>query len=66
MHTVKLTVLIDDPGDIDMEVRLVAPDTATATTGAAVTPLKPRVVASTTGTRDAIADDYALGGYAGI
>jgi hypothetical protein len=66
MHTVKLTVLIDDPGDIDMEVRLVAPEAATATTSAAITPLKPRVVTTTTTTRDAVADDYALGGYAGI
>jgi hypothetical protein len=62
MHTVKLTVLIDDPGDIDMEVRLVGPDA----TSAAITPLKPRVVTTTTTTRDAVADDYALGGYAGI
>ncbi|UPG94425.1 hypothetical protein [Luteibacter aegosomatissinici] len=62
MHTVKLTVLIDDPGDIDMEVRVVAPEAARAEAAAPVTTLKPRVV---TPVRD-IADDYTLGGYAGI
>jgi hypothetical protein len=61
MHTVKLTVLIDDPSDIDMEVRVVAPEPAHAVASAAVTPLKPRAIA----TRDAD-DEYTLGGYAGI
>ena len=63
MHTVKLTVLIDDPGDIDMEVRVVAPDAASATRTAGVTALKPRVVATP---RDTADDEYSLGGYAGI
>ena len=61
MHTVKLTVLIDDPGDIDMEVRVVAPEPAAAR--AAFTTLKPRMA---TATRDSADDDYVLGGYAGI
>lgn len=64
MHTVKLTVLIDDPGDIDMEVRVVAPDASTTVRSATVTPLAPRAHAprDTHDTDDA----YTLGGYAGI
>lgn len=60
MHSVKLTVLIEDPADIDMEVRVVTQD---ASHEAVITPLKPRVVASRD---DASDDEYTLGGYAGI
>ncbi|MGF6494587.1 broad specificity polyphosphatase/5'/3'-nucleotidase SurE [Luteibacter sp. 621] len=62
MHTVKLTVLIDDPGDIDMEVRVVAPEAARAESSKPVTTLKPRVVTPVRGSDD----EYTLGGYAGI
>jgi hypothetical protein len=60
MHSVKLTVLIEDRADIDMEVRVLAQE---ASHEAAITPLKPRVVASR---RDTVDDEYTLGGYAGI
>ncbi|KJV36574.1 hypothetical protein [Luteibacter yeojuensis] len=63
MHTVNLTVLIDDPADIDMEVRVVAPDTTATAASATVTPLKPRNAPAIASTAD---DDYTLGGYAGI
>lgn len=63
MHSVKLTVLIEDSADLDMEVRVVAPDMAATVATAPATAIGPRVVA-TAATRDE--DDYALGGYAGI
>ncbi|MGA7438895.1 MAG: hypothetical protein WBW32_12295 [Luteibacter sp.] len=63
MHTVKLTVLIDDPGDIDMEVRVIAPDNGAVAATSGVATFKPRAVVAARNARD---DDYVLGGYAGI
>lgn len=62
MHSVKLTVLIEDTDDLDMEVRVVVPHAEQHVAGN-VTPLPPRAVAAT---HPPIEDDYALGGYAGI
>lgn len=70
MHSVKLTVLIEDNADLDMEVRVVAPDIPAAATATVVTAvptgpvavIKPRTVPVV----PAAEDDYALGGYAGI
>jgi len=68
MHSVKLTVFIEDHADLDMEVRVVAPDHDAAVAGASVAQgapvavIKPRVVPLTSPSDD----DYALGGYAGI
>ena len=61
MHSVKLTVLIEDSADLDMEVRVVAPPAEHV--AARVTPMKPRAVAAA---HDGIDDEYTLGGYAGI
>ncbi|MDQ7995675.1 MAG: hypothetical protein AAGC76_07455 [Luteibacter sp.] len=63
MHSVKLTVLIEDSADLDMEVRVVAPDIPATVASVPARVTGPRVVV-TTATRDE--DDYALGGYAGI
>lgn len=60
MHSVKLTVLIEDSSDVDMEVKVVMPHTATAPD---VAPITLRRVATRETSRD---DEYALGGYAGI
>ncbi|WP_369925502.1 hypothetical protein [Xanthomonas sp. NCPPB 2632] len=68
MHCVKLTVLIEDSADLDMEVRVVAPDTpapmARATAAAPISLVRTAAVPSPPPRRDE--DDYALGGYAGI
>jgi hypothetical protein len=69
MHCVKLTVLIEDSADLDMEVRVVAPDTpapaARATAAGPIGLVRTAVVpAPKPARRDE--DDYALGGYAGI
>jgi len=61
MHSVKLTVLIEDTDDIDMEVRVVVPHAEHVASN--VTPLPPRAVVAAP---PPIEDDYALGGYAGI
>lgn len=61
MHSVKLTVLIEDNADLDMEVRVVAPE-QTAAASAPVTVLKPRAVPPPR----TVDDEYTLGGYAGI
>lgn len=61
MQSVKLTLLIEEGADIDMEVRVVNADHAADTACAPVTPLRPRVVAVS---RED--DEYTLGGYAGI
>jgi hypothetical protein len=63
MHSVKLTVLIEDSADLDMEVRVVAPDIPATVAAVPATAIGSRVVV-TTATRDE--DEYALGGYAGI
>ena len=68
MHSVKLTVFIEDHADLDMEVRVVAPDHDVAIAGASVAQvapvavIKPRIVPVPT-PHD---DEYTLGGYAGI
>jgi hypothetical protein len=62
MQTVKLTVLIEDHADLDMEVRVVAPEHGTTAAVAPIAIHKPRIVPVAT----ASDDDYALGGYAGI
>jgi hypothetical protein len=62
MQTVKLTVLIEDHADLDMEVRVVAQDHEAAVAAAPVAAIKSRIVPVTT----ASDDGYALGGYAGI
>lgn len=63
MQSVKLTVFIEDHADLDMEVRVVAPDHAVAAVaGAPVAVIKPRIVPVTPPNDD----EYALGGYAGI
>jgi hypothetical protein len=65
MRSVKLTVLIEDSTDLDMEVRVVAPEQQEEA-NAATTPvvlLKPRAVPPP---RCSIDDEYTLGGYAGI
>lgn len=64
MQTVKLTVLIEDHADLDMEVRVVAPDHEAAVAAAPVAAMRPRIVP--VATPAASDDDYALGGYAGI
>lgn len=61
MHSVKLTVHIEDNADLDMEVRVVASHAEGAS--ANVTTLKPRAVVAA---RDNLDDEYTLGGYAGI
>jgi len=61
MHSVKLTVFIDDRADLDMEVHVVAPDTAAGARAPAPAPL--RLVPEPGTTLD---DEYTLGGYAGI
>ncbi|QWT19624.1 hypothetical protein KPL74_17980 [Bacillus sp. NP157] len=71
MHSVKLTLLIEDPNDIDMEVRVVAPVASVIPTneppgsGRPVSPLRARAQASRSATTTDL-DDYVLGGYAGI
>lgn len=60
MRSVHLTVLIEGPADLDMNVRVVAPATPHE---AAVAPFKPVLVATRHEAND---DEYALGGYAGI
>ena len=68
MQSVKLTVFIEDHADLDMEVRVVAPDHDVAIAGASVAQvapvavIKPRIVPATP-LHD---DEYTLGGYAGI
>lgn len=62
MHSVKLTVFIEDSADIDMEVRVVVPDHET--TGSSKPPDPKR--RTLTLTCNSIEDEYALGGYAGI
>lgn len=62
MHSVKLTVLIDERvDDVDMEVRLVSPHAAPAS--ATVSPLRARHATAHDARLD---DEYTLGGYAGI
>ncbi|URX63842.1 hypothetical protein KR767_07250 [Luteibacter anthropi] len=61
MQSVKLTLLIEEGADLDMEVRVVNTEQATGANTAPVTTLRPRVV--TVGRDD---DEYTLGGYAGI
>jgi hypothetical protein len=66
MRSVKLTVLIEDSSDLDMEVRVVAPEHEAEATAGATPPvvlLKPRPVPAT---RCSLDDEYTLGGYAGI
>jgi len=53
MHTLKLTVFIEDNTDLAMEVHVVAPEHREAVAG---------VASNTKG----IDDEYELGGYAGI
>lgn len=55
MHSVKLTVFIEDHADLDMEVRVVTPEHDVAA-------IKPCIVPVTSPNDD----DYVLGGYAGI
>jgi hypothetical protein len=62
MHSVKLTVLIEDAADLDMEVRVVTPDIPATATVSRPVMLKPVAVPPAR----SIDDDYALGGYAGI
>jgi hypothetical protein len=62
MHSVKLTVFIEDHTDLDMEVRVVAPEHDVAVAGAPVAVIKPRIVPVTPPNDD----EYTLGGYAGI
>jgi len=61
MHSVKLTLLIEDPADVDMEVRVVVP-AAQAAPNVSALHLRPAVVRD----GDTAQDDYVLGGYAGI
>lgn len=58
MPSVRLTLLIEDHADLDMEVRVVAVD-------AVATPLAVPVGCSMPALRS-VEDDYVLGGYAGI
>lgn len=60
MHSVKLTLVIEEAADIDMEVRVIAHE---APHEAATAPLDPRVAVACSDTGD---DEYTLGGYAGI
>ncbi|APG03802.1 hypothetical protein BJI69_07685 [Luteibacter rhizovicinus DSM 16549] len=68
MHSVKLTVFIEDHADLDMEVRVVAADHDVAVAGAPVAQvapvavIKPRIVPVPPPNDD----EYTLGGYAGI
>ena len=62
MHSVKLTVFIEDHADLDMEVRVVAPEHGAAVAAAPVAAIKPRIVPVTRPNDD----EYTLGGYAGI
>lgn len=61
MHSVKLTLLIEDPADVDMEVRVVVP-AAHAAPSVSSLRLRPAVVRD----GDTVQDEYVLGGYAGI
>ena len=61
MHSMKLTVLIDDTDDLHMEVRVVASHPEHV--GANVTPIRPHAVVAAPASPD---DEYTLGGYAGI
>jgi hypothetical protein len=61
MHSLKLTVLVEDGTDLDMEVRVVS----ATVPGASVSTIQPRIAAVTTEATHAD-DDYVLGGYAGI
>ena len=66
MRSVKLTVFIEDSTDLDMEVRVAAPEhleEAAAATTTTVAVLKPRAVSPPRCGDD---DEYTLGGYAGI
>jgi|GEM_PF-2440584 len=63
MHSVKLTVTIEDRDDLDMEVRVIAPPAEPAAATAAAPLRKPRAVPSPAASLD---DEYTLGGYAGI
>jgi hypothetical protein len=62
MQSVKLTVFIEDHADLDMEVRVVAPEHVAAVAGAPIAVIKPRMVPATPPNDD----EYTLGGYAGI
>jgi hypothetical protein len=62
MHTLKLTVFIDEDAGLDMEVRVVAPEHGAAP-AEATTALLPLRRAATARPAD---DEYELGGYAGI
>jgi hypothetical protein len=62
MQSVKLTVFIEDHADLDMEVRVVAPEHGAAVAAAPVATIKPRIVPVTPPNDD----EYTLGGYAGI
>ena len=62
MHSVKLTVFIEDHADLDMEVRVFAPEHVAAVAGAPIAVIKPRMVPVTPPNDD----EYTLGGYAGI
>ena len=63
MHTVKLTVFIEDNTDLAMEVHVVAPGHE-----AAMADATSRAFLERCSTRNAkgIDDEYELGGYAGI
>ncbi len=62
MHSVKLTVFIEEHADLDMEVRVVAPEHGAAVAAAPVAAIRPRIVPATPPSDD----EYTLGGYAGI
>jgi len=60
MHSVKLTLVIEDPADVDMELRVIVQE---PTQEASIVRFTPHAV---TACRDTGDDEYALGGYAGI
>ena len=63
MRTVKLSVFIEDPTDVDLEVHLAPSEQAVAITSThAIAPMRPRAVPTVRGDDD----EYTLGGYAGI
>lgn len=61
MHSLKLTVLVEDGTDLDMEVRVVS----LSPPGASVSTIRPRIVAAAI-EAPGPDDEYVLGGYAGI
>lgn len=65
MRTVKLSVFIEDPADVDLEVHVAPAEQAAANAvvpAPAITPLRPRVAPAVRSDED----EYTLGGYAGI